>query len=81
MSKQLIVITAPFNCGFCTKAVNELPSVCEEHGWEFIEIKNENKDDLPVDMYPTIMFRINEKMVHVTKGYNSKKVLTEIKKH
>ena len=84
-SKQLIVITAPFNCGYCTKAVKELPSVCEANGWEFVEIKNEKtdkpEDDLPVDMYPTIMFRVNEKMVHVTKGYNSKKVLTEIKKH
>ena len=59
MSKQLIVITAPFNCGYCTKAVKELPSVCEANGWEFVEIKNEKtdkpEDDLPVDMYPTII--------------------------
>ena len=83
MSKQLILITAPFNCGHCTKAIKELPSICEENGFELIEMQNENNkdEDLPVNMYPTIMFRVNEKMVHVTKGYNSKKVLTEIKKH
>ena len=85
MSKQLILITAPFNCGHCTKAVKELPSVCEENGWEFIEMKNEKtdkpEDDLPVDMYPTIMFRVDEKIQHVTKGYNSKSFLNEIKKY
>mgnify|MGYP003130553383 CR=1 FL=1 len=85
MSKQLILITAPFDCGHCTKAVNELPSVCEERGWEFIEMKNEKtdnpEDDLPVDMYPTIMFRVNEEIKHVVRGYNSKNVLNEIKKY
>ena len=57
MSKQLILITAPFNCGHCVKAIKELPSICEEQGFEFIEMKNEkgSKDNLPVDLYPTIM--------------------------
>ena len=41
MSKQLILITAPFNCGHCARAIKELPSICEEKGWEFIEMKNE----------------------------------------
>ena len=45
MSKQLILITAPFNCGHCAKAIKELPSVCEEHGWEYSELKNENTKD------------------------------------
>ena len=39
MSKQLIIITAPFNCGHCAKALKELPSICEEQGFEFIEMK------------------------------------------
>jgi len=30
MSKQLILITAPFNCGHCAKALKELPKICEE---------------------------------------------------
>ena len=85
MSKQLILITAPFNCGYCARAIKELPTLCEEKGWEFIEMKNEKtdkpEDDLPVDMYPTIMFRVDEKIQHVTKGYNSKSVLNEIKKY
>ena len=37
MSKQLILITAPFGCGHCAKALKELPPICEENGWEFIE--------------------------------------------
>ena len=41
MSKQLILITAPFNCGHCARAIKELPTLCEEKGWEFIEMKNE----------------------------------------
>ena len=85
MSKQLILITAPFNCGHCARAIKELPTLCEEKGWEFIEMKNEKtdkpEDDLPVDMYPIIMFRVDEKIQHVTKGYNSKSVLNEIKKY
>lgn len=83
MSKQLILITAPFNCGHCTKAVKELPSICEEKGWEFIEMKNEqgNKDNLPVDMYPTIMVRVNEDIKDTLNGYNQAKIITELERY
>ena len=85
MSKQLILITAPFNCGHCARALKELPPICEEKGWEFIEMQNEkteNPDEkLPVDLYPTVMVRVNGEMVEVLKGYNQNKILTEIKKH
>ena len=83
MSKQLIIITAPFNCGHCAKALKELPSICEEQGWEFVEMKNEqnSKDNLPVDLYPTIMVRINEEIKKTINGYNQTSLLTELKKH
>ena len=83
MSKQLILITAPFNCGHCARAIKELPSICEEKGWEFIEMKNErgSKDNLPVDLYPTIMIRVDEKIKHTVNGYNQKNLLTELKKY
>ena len=83
MSKQLILITAPFNCGHCAKAIKECPTLCEEKGWEFIEMKNEqeSKDNLPVDMYPTVMIRVNEEIKNTLRGYNQKSILTEIKKH
>ena len=83
MSKQLILITAPFNCGHCAKALKELPSICEEQGFEFIEMKNEasSKDNLPVDLYPTIMIRINEEIKNTINGYNQNNILTEIKKY
>ena len=84
MSKQLILITAPFGCGHCAKALRELPPICEENGWEFIEMKNDSKeqsDKLPVDLYPTIMIRVNEKIENTLKGYNQKNLLTEIKKY
>jgi len=84
MSKQLILITAPFGCGHCAKALKELPPICEENGWEFIEMKNDSKeqsDKLPVDLYPTIMIRVNEKIENTLKGYNQKNLLTEIKKY
>ena len=82
MSKQLIMITAPFNCGHCARALKELPSICEENGFEFIEMKNEkeSKDNLPVDLYPTIMIRINEEIKNTINGYNQNNILTEIKK-
>ena len=71
MSKQLILITAPFNCGHCAKAIKELPSLCEKKGWEFIEMKNERKeDDFPVETYPTIMIRVDEELKDTIKGYN-----------
>ena len=83
MSKQLIMITAPFNCGHCSKALKELPSLCEENGFEFIEMKNErgSKDNLPVDLYPTIMIGVDEKIKHTVNGYNQNNILTEIKKY
>ena len=43
MNKQLIMITAPFNCGYCDTARKDLPSICEENGFELIEMQNENK--------------------------------------
>ena len=73
MSKQLILITAPFNCGFCKTAQKELPELCESKGWELIEMENEQNDDsLPVDTYPTIMLRTNNKMVDTITGYPGK---------
>jgi hypothetical protein len=84
MSKQLILITAPFNCGHCAKAVKELPPLCEEHGWEFIEMQNKKDggtDNLPVDLYPTIMVRVDEEIKDTLKGYNSGKILGELKKY
>ena len=83
MSKQLIMITAPFTCGHCSKALKELPSLCEENGFEFIEMKNEkgSEDNLPVDLYPTIMVRVNEEIKETIKGYNQNKLLTELKKY
>ena len=83
MSKQLILITAPFGCGHCARAIKELPSICEENGFEFIEMKNEkdSKDNLPVDIYPTIMVRINEEIKDTIRGYTKPKILTELKKY
>ena len=85
MSKQLILITAPFNCGHCARAVKELPSICEEKGWEFIEMQDEKtgnpEEDLPVDMYPTIMVRVDEQIKNTIKGYNQNNLITELKKY
>ena len=83
MSKQLIMITAPFNCGYCETAKKDLPSICEENGCELIEMQNENNadEDLPVNMYPTIMFRVNEEIKTTLNGYNKKNILNEIKKY
>ena len=82
MSKQLIMITAPFNCGFCKRAQQELPKICEEKGWELIEMENEKRDEsLPVESYPTFMVRINEEIKDTIRGYNKEKILTELKKH
>ena len=72
MSKQLIMITAPFNCGFCKKAQKELPELCESKGWDLVEItngKNGTEDHFPVESYPTFMVRVNDKMVDTLKGY------------
>jgi hypothetical protein len=84
MSKQLILITAPFNCGHCARAIKELPTICEEQGWEFIEMQNSKEkpeDNLPVDLYPTIMVRVNEKIENTIKGYNQTNLLNELKKY
>ena len=73
MSKQLILITAPFNCGYCGKAQQELPKLCESKGWELIEIENEPGDEtFPVETYPTFMVRINNRMVDTITGYVGK---------
>ena len=72
-NKQLILITAPFNCGYCKKAQNDLPSLCENKGWELVEIEDEAGDSgFPVDTYPTIMLRTNNKMVDTITGYPGK---------
>ena len=85
MSKQLILITAPFNCGHCARAIKELPSICEKNGFEFIEMKNEQNEKpeerLPVDLYPTIMLRVNGEMTEVIKGFNPKTITEAIKKY
>ena len=46
-------------------------------------MKNEkdSKDNLPVDLYPTIMIRINEEIKNTINGYNQNNILTEIKKY
>ena len=73
MSKQLILITAPFNCGYCAKAQAELPELCESKGWDLIEIEDENGDSgFPVETYPTLMIRTNDKMVDNITGYPGK---------
>ena len=51
MSKQLILITAPFNCGYCTTAQKELPKLCEKYGYEFVEVKNEKTENEEVAIY------------------------------
>ena len=82
-NKQLIFLTAPFNCGHCARAIKELPTICEENGWEFIEMKNEknSKDNLPVDLYPTVMVRVEGEIKDTLKGYNKNKILTELKNY
>ena len=84
MSKQLILITADFNCGYCAKALKELPSICEEKGWEFIEMKNskdQSEDNLPVDLYPTIMVRVGGEMKEIIKGYIKNTLTTKLEKY
>ena len=76
MSKQLILITAPFNCGYCKKAQTELPTLCESKGWELIEIEDEKGDSgFPVETYPTFMVRVNDKMVDTIVGYSGKDLM------
>ena len=82
-NKQLIMITAPFNCGFCSRAQKELPEICKNDGWELVEMQNEkgSKDNLPVESYPTFMVRVDEEIKDTIKGYNKDKILTELKKY
>ena len=83
MSKQLILITAPFKCGYCENAKKVLPEVCEKHGFELIEMQNENNkdEDIPVNLYPTILIRVNEEIKFTVKGYNKNNLLKEVKKY
>ena len=82
MSKQLILITAPFNCPHCTRAMKELPPYCEENGWEFIEMQNtREEDDFPVSTYPTVMIRVNEELKNTMNGYNFGSLKTQLEKY
>ena len=81
MAKQLILITAPFGCGHCEKAQKELPEWTRQNGWEYTEIEDDPKDKLGTDTYPTIMVRVNEKMVNTIVGYNKKNLLKELKQY
>ena len=85
MSKQLIMITAPFNCGFCKKAQKELPTLCENKGWELLEVingKTGTDDHFPVESYPTFMVRIDDKMVDTLKWYGGvDKMETKLKNY
>ena len=81
-NKQLIVITAPFNCPHCTRAMKELPPYCEKNDWELIEMKNERKeDDFPVETYPTLMVRVNEEVKDTIKGYNLNGLKPQLEKY
>ena len=83
-NKQLILITAPFNCGHCKRAQQELPELCESKGWELIEFENKRGEDdqFPVETYPTLMVRINDKMVDTIKGYGGKdRMEAQLKKY
>ena len=81
MSKQLILITAPFNCGYCKTAQKELPPLCESKGFELIEMEDDPKDALGTDNYPTMMVRVNNKIVHSIVGYNKKSLIETLNKH
>ena len=83
MSKQLILITSPFSCGFCTKAQKELPELCESKNWELIEFENEKgKEAFPVESYPTFMIRVNGEIKETFKGYGGKdKIESQLKKY
>jgi len=81
MNKQLILITAPFGCGHCDKAKNDLPKWTRQNGWEYTEIEDDPKDQLGTDTYPTIMVRVNEEMVNTIVGYNKENLIKELKKY
>ena len=46
-------------------------------------MQNENKpdEDLPVNLYPTILFRVDEEIKNTLNGYDVDKIITEIKKY
>jgi hypothetical protein len=81
MSKQLILITAPFNCGYCKTAEKELPSLCESKGWDLIKMEDDPKDSVGANTYPTIMFRVNNKMVDTLNGYQKNEIEKNLKKY
>ena len=82
MTKQLIMITAPFNCGYCETAKKDLPSICEENGFELIEMQNtREEDDFPVSTYPTVMVRVNEELKNTMNGYNFGSLKTQLEKY
>ena len=78
MSKQLILITAPFNCGHCDQARQELPAWTRKNGWEYTEIEDDPKDQLGTDTYPTIMVRVNEELKENINGYNFGSLRTKL---
>ena len=43
--------------------------------------KEKPEDNLPVDLYPTVMVRVNEEIKDTIKGYNKDRLLTELKKY
>jgi len=46
-------------------------------------MQNENNEDedIPVNLYPTILIRINEEIKFTVKGYNKNNLLKEVKKY
>ena len=81
MSKQLILITAPFNCGHCEKAKKDLPNWTRQNGWEYTEIEDDPKDQLGTDTYPTLMVRVNGKIVETILGYNKESLLEKLNQY
>jgi len=79
-SKQLILVTAPFNCGYCETAKKELPTLCENKGWELVEIEDEKGEEgVGAEIYPTVMFRVNEKIIDTVNGYDLNEIKTKLK--
>jgi hypothetical protein len=81
MNKQLILITAPFGCGHCERAKKDLPNWTRKNGWEYTEIKDDPKDKLGTDTYPTIMIRVNDRIVNTIVGYNNESLIKQLKKY
>ena len=81
MNKQLILITAPFNCGHCENAKKDLPNWTRQNGWEYTEVEDDPKDRLGADTYPTIMIRVNEKIVETITGYSKESLINKLKSY